>query len=156
MALFDLIQTSPGFLVFISVVIGLLVGSFLNVVVHRLPKFAQGRASLADRRHRELAGHEDLAAEPHRRAEAHDLAPGRPCIRQERELLAPQGGGVRLSRAGRVGRGGRAVRRASLCAQPPAGSFAHRVVTVRKIQAHNINTRLKQTFKHTFFIGGRA
>jgi leader peptidase (prepilin peptidase)/N-methyltransferase len=41
MALFDLIQTSPGFLVFISVVIGLLVGSFLNVVVHRLPKMME-------------------------------------------------------------------------------------------------------------------
>jgi leader peptidase (prepilin peptidase)/N-methyltransferase len=41
MALFDLIQTSPGFLVFISVVVGLLVGSFLNVVVHRLPKMME-------------------------------------------------------------------------------------------------------------------
>jgi leader peptidase (prepilin peptidase)/N-methyltransferase len=41
MALFDLIQNSPGFLVFICVVVGLLVGSFLNVVVHRLPKMME-------------------------------------------------------------------------------------------------------------------
>jgi len=41
MALFDLIQTSPGFLVFICVVTGLLVGSFLNVVIHRLPKMME-------------------------------------------------------------------------------------------------------------------
>lgn len=41
MALFELIQTSPGFLTFLCVVVGLLVGSFLNVVVHRLPKMME-------------------------------------------------------------------------------------------------------------------
>jgi len=41
MALFDLIQSAPGFLVFLCVVVGLLVGSFLNVVIHRLPKMME-------------------------------------------------------------------------------------------------------------------
>jgi leader peptidase (prepilin peptidase) / N-methyltransferase len=41
MAFFDLIRTSPGFLVFMCVVVGLLVGSFLNVVIHRLPKMME-------------------------------------------------------------------------------------------------------------------
>jgi leader peptidase (prepilin peptidase)/N-methyltransferase len=41
MAFFDLIRTSPGFLLFMCVVVGLLVGSFLNVVIHRLPKMME-------------------------------------------------------------------------------------------------------------------
>ena len=41
MAFFDLIQTSSGFLTFLCVVFGLLVGSFLNVVIHRLPKMME-------------------------------------------------------------------------------------------------------------------
>jgi leader peptidase (prepilin peptidase) / N-methyltransferase len=41
MAFFELIQTSPGFLTFLCVVIGLLVGSFLNVVIHRLPRMME-------------------------------------------------------------------------------------------------------------------
>ena len=68
----------------------------------------------------------------------------RPGNQADRLTDALQGGGVRLSRAGRVGRGGRAVRRASLCAQPPAGSFAHRVVTVRKIQARDVHSGLDE------------
>ncbi len=41
MAFLDLIQTSPAFLVFVCVVFGLLVGSFLNVVIHRLPQMME-------------------------------------------------------------------------------------------------------------------
>jgi len=41
MAFIDLIQSSAGTLVFACVVFGLLVGSFLNVVIHRLPKMLQ-------------------------------------------------------------------------------------------------------------------
>lgn len=41
MAFFELTQTSPGFLTFLCVLIGLLVGSFLNVVIHRLPKMME-------------------------------------------------------------------------------------------------------------------
>jgi leader peptidase (prepilin peptidase) / N-methyltransferase len=41
MALFEVIQSAPGFLVFLCVVVGLLVGSFLNVVIHRLPKMME-------------------------------------------------------------------------------------------------------------------
>jgi leader peptidase (prepilin peptidase)/N-methyltransferase len=41
MAFLELIQTSSAFLVFVCVVFGLLVGSFLNVVIHRLPKMME-------------------------------------------------------------------------------------------------------------------
>jgi leader peptidase (prepilin peptidase)/N-methyltransferase len=41
MALIDLLQTSPSFFIFFCTVIGLAVGSFLNVVIHRLPKMLQ-------------------------------------------------------------------------------------------------------------------
>ncbi len=41
MAIIDLLSASPAFLVTICVVLGLLVGSFLNVVVYRLPIMLQ-------------------------------------------------------------------------------------------------------------------
>lgn len=41
MAFLDLIRTSPGFLLSLCVVVGLLVGSFLNVVIHRLPRMME-------------------------------------------------------------------------------------------------------------------
>ncbi len=41
MAIVDLLSQSPGFLVTVCVVLGLLVGSFLNVVVYRLPIMLQ-------------------------------------------------------------------------------------------------------------------
>ena len=41
MAIIDLLSASPGFLVTVCVVLGLLVGSFLNVVVYRLPIMLQ-------------------------------------------------------------------------------------------------------------------
>ena len=37
----DLLQTSPAVFVFLAAVLGLLVGSFLNVVIHRLPKMME-------------------------------------------------------------------------------------------------------------------
>jgi leader peptidase (prepilin peptidase)/N-methyltransferase len=40
-AFLDTLQTSPGFLVFTCVLAGLMVGSFLNVVIHRLPKMME-------------------------------------------------------------------------------------------------------------------
>ena len=36
--MFELLQTSPVALITVVVVLGLLVGSFLNVVIHRTPK----------------------------------------------------------------------------------------------------------------------
>lgn len=41
MAFIDLLQTSPSFFIFFCVVIGLAVGSFLNVVIYRLPKMLE-------------------------------------------------------------------------------------------------------------------
>ena len=41
MPLSDLLQTEPIFLISSSVIFGLLVGSFLNVVIHRLPKMME-------------------------------------------------------------------------------------------------------------------
>ena len=41
MALLELIRTSPGWLIGVCVLLGLLVGSFLNVVAHRLPRMMQ-------------------------------------------------------------------------------------------------------------------
>ena len=38
---FNLMQTEPAFFIGISVVLGLLIGSFLNVVIHRLPKMME-------------------------------------------------------------------------------------------------------------------
>lgn len=38
MTLFDLLQSRPAFLIFSVAVLGLIVGSFLNVVIHRLPR----------------------------------------------------------------------------------------------------------------------
>ena len=37
MALVDLLQSNHAFLVVVTVALGLMVGSFLNVVIHRLP-----------------------------------------------------------------------------------------------------------------------
>ena len=37
MALVDLLQSNHAFLVMVTAVVGLMVGSFLNVVIHRLP-----------------------------------------------------------------------------------------------------------------------
>ena len=50
MSFFSLLETSPAALVTTAVVAGLLVGSFLNVVIHRLPKILerQWRAEYAD------------------------------------------------------------------------------------------------------------
>src|SRR5262245_51001129 len=50
MSFFSLLETSPAVLVTSAVVAGLLVGSFLNVVIHRLPKMLdrQWRAECAD------------------------------------------------------------------------------------------------------------
>ena len=50
MSFFSLLETSPAALVTTAVVAGLLVGSFLNVVIHRLPKILerQWRAECAD------------------------------------------------------------------------------------------------------------
>lgn len=41
MAIVELLQASPGFLIAVCVVLGMLVGSFLNVVVYRLPIMMQ-------------------------------------------------------------------------------------------------------------------
>lgn len=41
MAFFDLLQTSPFFWIICCTILGLMVGSFLNVVIHRLPKMMQ-------------------------------------------------------------------------------------------------------------------
>ena len=37
MALIDLLQSNPAFLVLVTGLLGLLIGSFLNVVIYRLP-----------------------------------------------------------------------------------------------------------------------
>lgn len=61
MSLIELLQTSPAALATVAVLLGLMVGSFLNVVIHRLPKMMerQWRAECA-----ELAGTEvAIAAE---------------------------------------------------------------------------------------------
>lgn len=41
MEIFDLLSASPGFLLTVCIILGLLVGSFLNVVVYRLPIMLQ-------------------------------------------------------------------------------------------------------------------
>lgn len=41
MSFLQLLETSPGFYVSLSVVVGLMVGSFLNVVIYRLPKILE-------------------------------------------------------------------------------------------------------------------
>ena len=38
---FNLMQAEPTFFIFVSVVLGLMIGSFLNVVIHRLPKMME-------------------------------------------------------------------------------------------------------------------
>ena len=59
-ALIDVLQQSPALLVAIAVLLGLMVGSFLNVVVHRVPKMMerQWRAE-----HAEMNGQETPPAE---------------------------------------------------------------------------------------------
>ena len=81
MALLDLIQTSPAFLVFVCVVLGLLVGSFLNVVIHRLPKMMERdwEAQCADLRGETTAARQPNATTswcraPPARMRAHDHA----------------------------------------------------------------------------------
>jgi leader peptidase (prepilin peptidase)/N-methyltransferase len=41
MAFIDLLQTSPSFFIFLCAVIGLAAGSFLNIVIYRLPKILE-------------------------------------------------------------------------------------------------------------------
>ena len=50
MAAFQLLQTTPWFLITAGVLLGLAVGSFLNVVIHRLPRMLerQWRADCAE------------------------------------------------------------------------------------------------------------
>ena len=59
---FSPLQTSPAFLAFAAGVLGLCVGSFLNVVIHRLPKMMQAewRADCADFEGREPPQEEKL------------------------------------------------------------------------------------------------
>ena len=60
MEIFDVLQKSPGTLMFAVVLLGLCVGSLANVVIHRLPKMmeAQWREECAS-----LDGREALPAE---------------------------------------------------------------------------------------------
>src|SRR5215813_15270272 len=60
MSFFALLESSPAALVLTAVLFGLMVGSFLNVVIHRLPKMLerQWRAECAD-----LTGTEPVPAE---------------------------------------------------------------------------------------------
>ena len=41
MNLFEALETYPGVAIGFTVILGLLVGSFLNVVIHRLPKMME-------------------------------------------------------------------------------------------------------------------
>ena len=41
MPIIELLQQSPGFAITTAALVGLLVGSFLNVVIHRLPKMME-------------------------------------------------------------------------------------------------------------------
>ena len=62
MDLLQAIETTPGFLMFASALFGLAVGSFLNVVIHRLPKMMQAGW---ERDCAELAGQEIPPGEPY-------------------------------------------------------------------------------------------
>ncbi len=61
MTLIDFLQTSPTAFIIVAAILGLLVGSFLNVVIHRLPLMmeAEWRQQCA-----ELAGQADTAPPP--------------------------------------------------------------------------------------------
>ncbi|MDD4929025.1 MAG: A24 family peptidase [Gallionella sp.] len=62
MNILDLLQTSPPLLIGISTVLGLLVGSFLNVVIYRLPKMMElGWQQQCS----ELRGEEPVHSEPY-------------------------------------------------------------------------------------------
>jgi leader peptidase (prepilin peptidase)/N-methyltransferase len=62
MAILDLFQTSPFFFIFTSTLFGLIVGSFLNVVIHRLPKMLE---QAWQSQCQELAGQPPAPAEPY-------------------------------------------------------------------------------------------
>ena len=64
MEILDLLRESPGWLAATAAVFGLCVGSFLNVVIHRLPRMmeAQWRAECAA-----IEGREALEAAPFNR-----------------------------------------------------------------------------------------
>jgi leader peptidase (prepilin peptidase) / N-methyltransferase len=73
MILLDELRTQPAFLYLAVVLLGLCVGSFLNVVIHRLPKMmeAQWRAECAA-----LAGEASAPAEPFNLVEPRSRCPG--------------------------------------------------------------------------------
>jgi leader peptidase (prepilin peptidase)/N-methyltransferase len=72
MNILDLLQSTPLLFIIISVIIGLLVGSFLNVVIHRLPKMMElgWQQQCAD-----LTGVEISAAEPYNLVVPHSACP---------------------------------------------------------------------------------
>ena len=55
MPLSDLLRAEPTFFVTFSVIFGLLVGSFLNVVIHRLPKMMENAEALYFQQRQDLA-----------------------------------------------------------------------------------------------------
>ncbi|HEX5538307.1 MAG TPA: prepilin peptidase, partial [Methylophilaceae bacterium] len=59
---FDLMRAEPAFFIAFSVVLGLMIGSFLNVVIHRLPKMMEREWQ---RNCAELQGEATSAAEPY-------------------------------------------------------------------------------------------
>jgi len=61
MSIIDFLQASPTAFIIVAAILGLLVGSFLNVVIHRLPLMmeAEWRQQCAD-----LAGESDAAPQP--------------------------------------------------------------------------------------------
>ena len=59
---FSLLQAQPGIFIAVSIVLGLMVGSFLNVVIHRLPRMMQLEW---ERNCQELQGQEIAAATPY-------------------------------------------------------------------------------------------
>ena len=62
MAILDLFQTSPFFFVLTCTLFGLIVGSFLNVVIHRLPRMLE---HTWQSQCQELAGHPPAPTEPY-------------------------------------------------------------------------------------------
>ena len=59
MTVFDLLQASPAYLITTVTVLGLIVGSFLNVVIHRLPRMLQREWHQQCRELLELAPEQD-------------------------------------------------------------------------------------------------
>ena len=67
MPLSDLLRAEPTFFVSMSVIFGLLVGSFLNVVIHRLPKMMDNAEALYFQQRQDLAAglsEEEILAKP--------------------------------------------------------------------------------------------